>query len=110
MSLSFFIYDDTNPETDAMTCEMVECAAAIDLTELLDDDTIAREWASITSETNVAEQGELEYLIEQDFTWEQALDLMALRQNVQALNEVQEHPHMQFARWLYTLGHLSETI
>lgn len=59
---------------------------------------------------SIEDQLAIESLVEQGFTWEEGLGLVGLRERITAITEWGEHPRLQFARWLYQHGHLSESL
>ena len=59
---------------------------------------------------DVEDQIRLDSLFKQGFTWKQGVQLLAMRLTIYTNREMQEHPHMQFAQWLYTHGHLTESL
>ena len=58
------------------------------------------------------EQIQIEHLIGKGFSWEEALNMISLREHLYENGEMRqrmaENMHMQFARWLYEQGELSE--
>ena len=63
--------------------------------------------------TGIAEeQLLLDYLIDNGFDWEEAIRLVHMREHIHDNSEVRQRmaddAHMQFARWLYEQGTLSE--
>ncbi|HEU0001819.1 MAG TPA: hypothetical protein VFQ36_13020 [Ktedonobacteraceae bacterium] len=58
------------------------------------------------------EQLLLDYLIDNGFIWEEAIKLVHMREYLYSNDEVRQRiaadAHMQFARWLYEQGELSE--
>jgi hypothetical protein len=64
----------------------------------------------LPADASLDDQLALEDLLDQGFTWEEGLGLLCLRLQVLENPEMHEHPRMQFARWLVTHGHLSETL
>ncbi|HZU65939.1 MAG TPA: hypothetical protein VFA09_01565 [Ktedonobacteraceae bacterium] len=61
---------------------------------------------------NRQEQVFLDYLLEMDFTWEEAQKLIQLRENLCENSEMRQRMaddcRMQFARWLYEQGEIKE--
>lgn len=55
----------------------------------------------------------IDYLIETGFVWEEATKLLHLREHLYENTEVRQRladdNHMQFARWLYEQGAITET-
>lgn len=64
--------------------------------------------ANISSE----EQIQIAHLIGKGFSWEEALNMISLREhlyeNAEMRQRIAENMHMQFARWLYEQGELRE--
>lgn len=54
----------------------------------------------------------IDYLLEEGFAWEEATKLLHLREHLCENSEVRQrladNHHMQFARWLYEQGEISE--
>lgn len=54
----------------------------------------------------------LDYLIDNGFSWEEAIRLVHMREHIHDNSEVRQRmaddAHMQFARWLYEQGELHE--
>jgi hypothetical protein len=54
----------------------------------------------------------LDYLIDNGFTWEEAIRLVHMREHIHDNSEVRQRmaddAHMQFARWLYAQGELHD--
>ena len=54
----------------------------------------------------------LDYLIDNGFSWEEAIRLVHMREHIHDNSEVRQRmaddAHMQFARWLYNQGELNE--
>ncbi|HZS75119.1 MAG TPA: hypothetical protein VFA41_00770 [Ktedonobacteraceae bacterium] len=64
--------------------------------------------ANISSEQQV----QIAHLIGKGFSWEEALNMISLREhlyeNAEMRQRIAENIYMQFARWLYEQGELSE--
>lgn len=58
------------------------------------------------------EQRQVDELMEQGFLWEEAVQLVQLREhiyeNAEVRQRLEEDAHMQFARWLYEQGAINE--
>ncbi len=58
------------------------------------------------------EQRQVDALMERGFLWEEAVQLVQLREhiyeNVEVKQRLEEDAHMQFARWLYERGAINE--
>ncbi|MGH2510685.1 MAG: hypothetical protein ACRDHZ_25205 [Ktedonobacteraceae bacterium] len=58
------------------------------------------------------EQRQVDMLMDRGFLWEEAVQLVQLREHVYENTEVrqrlEEDAHMQFARWLYEQGAINE--
>lgn len=58
------------------------------------------------------EQRQIDALMERGFLWEEAVQLVQLREhiyeNVEVKQRLEADEHMQFARWLYEQGAINE--
>ncbi len=58
------------------------------------------------------EQHQVDRLMEQGFLWEEAVQLVQMREhvyeNVEVKQRLEADEHMQFARWLYEQGAINE--
>ena len=64
----------------------------------------------LPAETTLEEQLAVEGLLDDGFSWEESLGLLRMRTKILENPEMQEHPRMQFARWMYQHGYLSEQV
>jgi uncharacterized protein Smg (DUF494 family) len=70
--------------------------------------------AEAMNEATIAVEAQLllDYLIDNGFSWEEAIKLVHMREHIHDNSEVRQRmaddAHMQFARWLYAQGELND--
>ncbi len=64
----------------------------------------------LPADTPLEDQLAVDRLLDEGFSWVDALSLLRLRTGIMENPEMHEHPSMQFAQWLYQHGRLSDDL